>query len=120
MLVLVLKLAPDDNGGYIPPTRPLNDYSLDELKASTDSYSARQRRQAAGLEVVYIAANVSEADLSGGGVAVGDGMVYGGYTNHPLEPGIFHIVGLRGVVAGATTPKYADSAPSTGISKWHI
>ena len=68
-------------------------------------------------EVVYITANVSETELLDDGVAVGDEMSYGGYINHPLEPGVFHIVGLRGVVAGATTPMYPDSAPSMAISK---
>jgi len=52
------------------------------------------------MESVYIAANLTEEQLNGD-VKVGDGMDYNGFSNHPLLPGVFYNIGLRGVVPGA-------------------
>ena len=116
VLVLVQELVANGNGGYIQPARTLAEYSLEELLESTSNYgNSRSKRQS--MAKVYIAANVSEMELQGDGVSVGDGREYGRYTNHPLNPGMFYNVGLRGIVAMATTSIYVESAGSTPISE---
>ena len=116
VLVLVQELVANGNGGYIHPTRTLAEYSLEELLESTSNHgNHRSKRQS--RVTVYIAANVSETELQGDGIPVGDDKEYGGFRNHALKPGVFYTVGLRGTVAGATTPIYIESTDSNPISE---
>ena len=74
------------------PSRPLTNYTLEELIESTRERASREpplqvgKRQADSssndLLPVYIAANISSLDSS---FTVGDGRSYGGYKNYELK-----------------------------------
>ena len=112
--------------------RPLGSYSVPELVELTLAYSqSLERRQAAESQptAVYIAANFTRGREGGrerGGererelhgrpygllsfpdsrdlFQLGDGMVYGSYTNHKLQQGTKYRVGVVGVSGDAQQP----------------
>ena len=90
-----------------PSTRSISNYTLEELIEETSKYASRRpsRRPSRQLNErpIYIAANVTEGQLEGG-IPLGDGMVYGGFTNYQLDPEMMYNVGLRSTVAGSETP----------------
>lgn len=113
MLVLVQELTSSD-GKVQPPSRSLEDYSINELKTLTLQYAKRfdQRRRRQAPEEqngVYIAANITE-ELMESEFILGDGLEYGVYTNHPLTAGVFYNVVLRGAVDGTDTPLFANAS----------
>ena len=115
LYVLVVVQAVDI--GSEPP-KNLSDYSLQELRESTTAYNrARGRRQAMSRGGVYIAANISESKLDGGGFTLGDGTKDKGYINHALEPGLAYTVGLRSKVNGTNIPITVNSVSPQPISK---
>ena len=92
--------------GSQPPMN-LSGYKLQQLIAATDRYGrGRGRRQADGQArdpSVYIAANLTEADLANG-FTLGDGKPYGAFINHELDPGVSYSVGFWSQVDGTTIP----------------
>ena len=72
------------------PSKPLTDYTLQELQSSTrivqqslnDSSPVGKRQASTDLRPVYIAANISSLISS---FVVGDMKMYGGYRNYELE-----------------------------------
>ena len=107
--------------------RPLGSYSVEELVELTLEYSrGRQKRQATG---VYIAANTSRGNhvergrglLTSTGVILfvdmrslfelGDGMKYGGYTNHPLMSDTKYRVGVVSMSDTASQPDTIVTSP---------
>ncbi len=106
VVVQVLVSYPDSN--YDPPSRPVEEYSLEELLEATRDYQegqGRQKRQSRPLnegEGLYIAANITEGDV--GGFEVGDGRTYGEFKNHQLTSGLSYSLTLRGAVPGTDTP----------------
>ncbi len=110
MLVVVQEVTSD-------PTRPLSSYTIEELVEATQRYARTRLQRQVAMETVYIAANITENELRRDSFNVGDGGDYGDYTNHPLEPGVSYNIGVRGVVAGATTPLFDDSPLSPPSSE---
>ena len=97
MYVLVVVQIVDDDEEPVN----LSGYELEDLIDATVRYgSERRRRQAMN---VYIAANLTEAQLADG-FTLGDGGDYGGYTNHKLDPGVRYNVGLWSQVDGTSIP----------------
>ncbi|CAI8013798.1 Receptor-type tyrosine-protein phosphatase delta [Geodia barretti] len=87
--------------------RPLGSYSVEELVELTLEYSSgRQKRQATG---VYIAANISRGMRSL--FELGDGMKYGGYTNHPLMSDTKYRVGVVSMSDTASQPDTIVTSP---------
>jgi hypothetical protein len=87
------------------PPRELSEYKLQELIDATGRYSmGRRRRQADENQSVYIAANLTESELTTRGFTLGDGREYGDYTNHQLKPDVRYNVGLWSQVDGTDTP----------------
>ena len=84
----------------------------------TNEY-ANERTKRQSSESVYIAANITEQDITNGFV-LGDGMEYGGYSNHPLNPGVYYNVGLLGAVDGSETPLFnVVESPFSECSVWN-
>ena len=122
MLVQALVTNPD--GSFEPPSKPLGVFSLEELLSLTEQYSntgkrGHGRRQAInGGGGVYIAANLTEADvMMEPGFKIGDNEVYGNFTNHPLNPQVYYNIALWGRVAGTDTPLLAMHSSQQPISK---
>jgi hypothetical protein len=87
--------------------RPLGSYSVEELVELTLEYSrGRQKREATG---VYIAANISRGMRSL--FELGDGMRYGGYTNHPLLSDTKYRVGVVSMSDTASQPDTIVTSP---------
>ena len=124
VLVLVQELVSHDNGSYALPTRSLESFTVSELLVLTQQHTrsredhtqSRSRRQINDGGVVYIAANLTEAQLLSG-FPVGDGGQYGGYFNYPLTPGVHYRVGYRGTVPDTATPLFL-SAPAPIGKEW--
>lgn len=104
--VFILVVVQELKNADMRPDRLLSDYTLEELKNATNKYSTERGKRQASSDRVYIAANITESGLNGG-FRLGDGMVYGGYTNHPLKAGVYYNIGLRSQVSGTNTPLYA-------------
>ncbi len=114
VLVLVKELVTFKNGTFRPPMRPLESYTLDELLMSTlVRAQSRSRRQVNDGGVVYIAANLTQEQLSSD-FSLGDGQEYGGFSNYPLIPGVRYQVGYRGSVPGTDTPLYLSPPEPIG------
>ena len=90
-----------------PSTRDISNYTLEELLEETRKYANTRPSRQLNERPIYIAANVTEGQLEGG-ILLGDGMDYGGFTNYQLDPDMMYNVGLRSTVAGSETPVYQN------------
>lgn len=90
--------------------QPLSNYSVEELVEATQRFSRTRAQRQADMDMVYIAANLTEIELRNNNFIVGDGTSTDDvYTNYAFEPGVKYNIGARGVVNGADTPLYMDS-----------
>jgi hypothetical protein len=114
-VVVELVSNPDDS---ISSPFFVEEFELEQLLEETENYGQRvngrvKRQQVNEMGGIYIAANLTEEELSFG-FELGDGMQYQEFTNHALRPGRFYNVTLRGTIPGTDTPMYYTSSQPIG------
>ncbi|XP_072021945.1 receptor-type tyrosine-protein phosphatase F-like isoform X2 [Amphiura filiformis] len=114
VFIVVVPLLTDNNGRPIIPDKPTDSYSLSDLTSSDRSrrdVSDRREQRATEAESPYISAQLRGNNMPPNFV-IGDGAVYNGYYNKPLEKGKYYSFFTR------VTVMSEDEEPLTKSSRY--